>query len=435
MRVNKKNSKTVYVALSADILHEGHINILKTAKKYGQVIVGLLTDEAISSYKNIPTLDYFQREIVVKNIKFVKDVIPQKTLDYRNNLNLIKPNYVVHGDDWKSGVQAKTRSQVIKTLSKWGGKLIEPKYTKNISSSEIKSKIVSKLLPTSRVSLLRRLISSKKIVRVLEAHSPLAGLIIENTKIETQNKIEQFDAMWSSSLTDSSIKGKPDNQSLDFSSRFNGLGDLFDVTSKPLIFDADNGGRLEHILFSVKTLERLGVSAIMIEDKIGLKKNSLFKNQTGATQDKIKDFCKKIQLIKKTRKSNDFLIGARIESFILGKGLKDAIKRAEEYSKAGADLILIHSKEKSPKEIFSFSKIFRKSKYNKPLVAIPSTYSKTNEKKLIENGFKIVIYANQMLRATYPAMQTVVQSILKNKRSYELEKKISSVNELINLIR
>jgi len=435
MRVNKKNSKTVYVALSADILHEGHINILKTAKKYGQVIVGLLTDEAISSYKNIPTLDYFQREIVVKNIKFVKDVIPQKTLDYRNNLNLIKPNYVVHGDDWKSGVQAKTRSQVIKTLSKWGGKLIEPKYTKNISSSEIKSKIVSKLLPTSRVSLLRRLISSKKIVRVLEAHSPLAGLIIENTKIETQNKIEQFDAMWSSSLTDSSIKGKPDNQSLDFSSRFNGLGDLFDVTSKPLIFDADNGGRLEHILFSVKTLERLGVSAIMIEDKIGLKKNSLFKNQTGATQDKIKDFCKKIQLIKKTRKSNDFLIGARIESFILGKGLKDAIKRAEEYSKAGADLILIHSKEKSPKEIFTFSKIFRKSKYNKPLVAIPSTYSKTNEKKLIENGFKIVIYANQMLRATYPAMQTVVQSILKNKRSYELEKKISSVNELINLIR
>ena len=435
MRVNKKNSKTVYVALSADILHEGHINILKTAKKYGQVIVGLLTDEAISSYKNIPTLDYFQREIVVKNIKFVRDVIPQKTLDYRNNLNLIKPNYVVHGDDWKSGVQAKTRSQVIKTLSKWGGKLIEPKYTKNISSSEIKSKIVSKLLPTSRVSLLRRLISSKKIVRVLEAHSPLAGLIIENTKIETQNKIEQFDAMWSSSLTDSSIKGKPDNQSLDFSSRFNGLGDLFDVTSKPLIFDADNGGRLEHILFSVKTLERLGVSAIMIEDKIGLKKNSLFKNQTGATQDKIKDFCKKIQLIKKTRKSNDFLIGARIESFILGKGLKDAIKRAEEYSKAGADLILIHSKEKSPKEIFTFSKIFRKSKYNKPLVAIPSTYSKTNEKKLIENGFKIVIYANQMLRATYPAMQTVVQSILKNKRSYELEKKISSVNELINLIR
>ncbi len=435
MRVNKKNSKTVYVALSADILHEGHINILKTAKKYGQVIVGLLTDEAISSYKNIPTLDYFQREIVVKNIKFVKDVIPQKTLDYRNNLNLIKPNYVVHGDDWKSGVQAKTRSQVIKTLSKWGGKLIEPKYTKNISSSEIKSKIVNKLLPTSRVSLLRRLISSKKIVRVLEAHSPLAGLIIENTKIETQNKIEQFDAMWSSSLTDSSIKGKPDNQSLDFSSRFNGLGDLFDVTSKPLIFDADNGGRLEHILFSVKTLERLGVSAIMIEDKIGLKKNSLFKNQTGATQDKIKDFCKKIQLIKKTRKSNDFLIGARIESFILGKGLKDAIKRAEEYSKAGADLILIHSKEKSPKEIFTFSKIFRKSKYNKPLVAIPSTYSKTNEKKLIENGFKIVIYANQMLRATYPAMQTVVQSILKNKRSYELEKKISSVNELINLIR
>lgn len=427
--------KIVYIALSADILHEGHINIINTAGKYGTVIAGLLTDEAISSYKNIPTLNYKQREIVLRNIKLVKKVIPQHTLDYRPNLKMIKPDYVVHGDDWKKGPQAKTRKNVILTLKKWGGKLIEPKYTKNISSTAIKSKLINYLSPNNRVSILRRLLNTKKIVRVIEAHSPLSGLIVENIKIQKKNIIEQFDGMWSSSLTDSSLKGKPDNQVLDFSSRFNGLGDLLDVTSKPLIFDADNGGRLEHLPYSIKTLERLGVSAIMIEDKIGLKKNSLFEDQSGSKQDSIKKFCKKIKLIKDVRKSKDFMIGARIESFILGKGLKDGLNRAVAYSKAGADLILIHSKENTPKEIFSFSKIFKKSKYYKPLVSVPSTYSKTNEKMLVKNGFKIVIYANQMLRASYPAMENAAKSILEHQRSYELEKKISSVKKVINLIK
>ena len=427
--------KIVYIALSADILHEGHINIIKTASKYGEVIAGLLTDAAISSYKNIPTLNYKQREIVLRNIKLVKEVIPQNTLDYRPNLNLIKPNFVVHGDDWKSGPQSETRKQVISYLKRWGGKLIEPKYTKNISSTAIKTKLINYHTPNNRVSILKRLLNTKKIVRVLESHSPLSGLIAENTKIRKKNIVEQFDAMWSSSLTDSSLKGKPDNQVLDFSSRFSGLGDLLDVTSKPLIFDADNGGRLEHLPYSIKTLERLGVSSIMIEDKIGLKKNSLFSDQSGSKQDSIKDFCKKIELIKKVRKSKDFLIGARIESFILGKGLNDSIKRANAYSEAGADIILIHSKEKTPKEIFSFSKIFRKSKYKKPLVSVPSTYSKTSESMLIQNGFQIVIYANHMLRAAYPAMENAAFSILKNQRSYELENKISSVKKVINLIK
>jgi len=279
------------------------------------------------------------------------------------------------------------------------------------------------------------MLNNKNLVRVLESHSPLSGLIAENTKIEKGKNTKQFDAMWSSSLTDSSNKGKPDNQSLDFSSRFNSLGDLMDVTTKPLIFDADNGGRLEHIPFTVRTLERLGVSAIMMEDKIGLKKNSLFSDQSGAKQDSIKDFCKKIEIIKKTRNSKDFLIGARIESFILGKGLNDGLKRAKAYSEAGADLILIHSKAKTTKEIFSFAKIFKKTKHYKPLVSVPSTYSKTTEKDLIKNGFKVVIYANHMLRAAYPAMKNAAQSILKNQRSFELEKKISSVKDVINLIK
>ncbi len=429
------NNKIVYVPLAVDILHSGHLNIINRAKKYGKVVIGLLSDNAVAEYKNIPALEYEERYKIVKNLKNIHKIIKQDTWDYSKVLNSLKPDYFVHGDDWRKGIQKKTRQKVIRLLKKNKAKLIEIPYTKNISSSSIKSDLINHLTPTSRVSILKRLIDSKKIVRILESHSPLSGLIVENMKFQKGNTTEQFDGMWSSSLTDSSLKGKPDNQSLDFSSRFNGLGDLFDVTTKPLIFDADNGGRLEHLPFTVRTLERLGVSAIMIEDKIGLKKNSLFRDQSGAKQDSIKDFCKKIDLIKKTRNSKDFLIGARIESFILGKGLQDGLKRAKAYSAAGADLILIHSKENTPKEIFSFSKVFRKTRYFKPLVSVPSTYSRTTESMLIKNGFKIVIYANQMLRASYPAMENVAKTILKNQRSFELEKKISSVKEVINLIK
>tara|TARA_Y100000389_G_C17454678_1_gene517287 strand:+ start:391 stop:1686 length:1296 start_codon:yes stop_codon:yes gene_type:complete len=430
-----KKNKIAYVPLAVDILHTGHLNIINTAKKYGKVVVGLLSDSAISEYKDLPTLDYEERYKIIKSLKNVEKIIKQNTWDYSEILENLKPDFFVHGDDWKKGIQKKTRESVIKFLKKSKGQLVEVAYTKNISSSSIKSNLINHLTPNSRISNLKRLIENKKIVRVLESHSPLSGLIAENIKVEKGKKIEQFDAMWSSSLTDSSVKGKPDNQSLDFSSRFSGIGDILDVTTKPIIFDADNGGRLEHLPFTIRTLERLGVSAIMIEDKVGLKKNSLFKDQSDVKQDNIKDFCKKIELIKKTRKSEDFLIGARIESFILGKGLQDGLKRAIAYSKAGADLILIHSKEKNPKEIFSFSKIFRKTKFYKPLVSVPSTYSKTTETMLIKNGFKIVIYANHMLRAAYPAMQNAAKSILKNQRSFELESKISSVKEVINLIK
>ena len=375
MKKNKKNK--VYVGLSADILHKGHINILKKASLYGEVYVGLLTDKAIASYKKIPYLNFEKRKVVVENIKFVKKVIPQNTLDYVENLNLIKPNYVVHGDDWKKGVQKKTRERVIKALKKWSGKLIEPKYTKNISSTLIKKEMSNIITsPENRVSRLKRLMNSKEIVRILESHNSLTGLIIEKMNIIKNKKTLEFDGMWSSSLTDSATKGLPDNSSLSFSARISSLNDLMDATTKPVVFDADNGGLIEHLPFLVRSLERSGVSAIIMEDKIGLKKNSLFKNQTGTKQDKPKLFANKIKKICNTRQSQDFMVIARIESFILGKGIKDALYRAEIYSKAGADAILIHSKEKTPAEIFSFAKAFRKSKNFIPLVSVPSTYSK-----------------------------------------------------------
>jgi phosphoenolpyruvate phosphomutase len=428
--------KSVYVGLSADILHKGHINILKIASKYGDVHVGLLTDQAIASYKNVPYLDFEKRKVVVENIKYVKTVLPQKTLDYVDNLKAIKPDYVVHGDDWKSGVQKKTRDRVIKVLKKWGGKLIEPKYTKNISSSLIKKELSNIISSTElRVSRLKRLINSKDIVRILESHNALTGIIIDKIKVAKNNKIIEFDGMWSSSLTDSATKGLPDNSSLSFSSRISSLKDMMDVTNKLVVFDADNGGQIEHLSFLIRSLERSGVSAIIMEDKIGLKKNSLFKNQSGAKQDKPNHFANKIKKICNTRQSSDFMVIARIESFILGKGLKDALKRAEIYSKAGADAILIHSKEKTTKEIFSFAKEFKKSKFFIPLVSVPSTYSKVYEKDLIKNGFKLVIYANQLLRASYPAMQNVAKIILKNSRAFEADKKIIPIKEIISLIK
>ena len=377
------NKKKVYVAFSADILHEGHIKILQHASKFGKVTIGLLTDEAITSYRQLPHLNYKQREVILKNIRFVDRVIPQKTLDYTENLHLIKPHYVLHGDDWRTGIQKLTRQKVIKQLQKWSGKLIEVPYTRNISSSKIKSEILKTgTTPEIRKSKLKRLIGAKNIIRILEAHNSISGLIIENINLKIKNKYFEFDGIWSSSLTDSVSRGKPDNQSVDISTRLNGLSEILDVTTKPVIFDADNGGKIEHISYTVKSLERAGVSAMVIEDKIGLKKNSLFKNQKNAKHDSIKSFCNKIKAANWSKISEDFMIIARIESFILGKSLSDALKRANAYSKAGADAILIHSNEKTPKQIFAFSKKFIKSKFYKPMIAIPSTYSKTSEKQL-----------------------------------------------------
>ena len=424
--------KNVYLAFSADFLHNGHIKILKKASSYGKVIVGVLTDDAINSFKKIPLLNFEQRKLIFENLKLVDKVVAQKTLDYRPNLRKIKPEFVIHGDDWKNGVLKKTRSQVINELKKWSGKLIELKYTKNISSSEIKDQIYQIYKnKNNRTSFLRRLINIKDIVRIVETHSPLASILAEKKKIISKNEIKEFDGFWSSSLADSLLKGKPDNQSLELSKRISGIDDIMDVTSKPLIIDADNGGRIEHISFLVKTLERIGVSAMIIEDKKGLKRNSLFGNQSGVKQESIKDFSKKIKEIKKYRISKDFLIVARIESLILNRGMDNALNRAIAYSKAGADLVMIHSKEKKPKEIFQFSKKFKQSKFYVPLVSVPTSYSKTYEKDLIKNGFKIVIYANHLLRASYYSMNKTLDSILKHGRAFESEKNIEKVSKLL----
>ncbi|MFN8429645.1 MAG: phosphoenolpyruvate mutase [Spirosomataceae bacterium] len=427
--------KLVYVGMSADLIHVGHLNIIKKASELGEVVIGLLTDSAIASYKRVPYLDFNHRKEIIGSIKGVSKVIPQETLDYTKNLNLLRPDFVVHGDDWKEGVQAKTRQKVLDCLNSWGGELVEVPYTKGISSTKL-NKMVSEIgtTPEIRLKRLRRLIDSKKLVRVIESHSGLSGLIVENTKINQDGIFSEFDCMWASSLTDSTVKGKPDIEALDITQRIGNINDLLEVTTKPIIFDGDTGGKVEHFVFTVRTLERLGVSAIIIEDKVGLKKNSLFGTEVEQEQDEVESFCYKIKEGKNAQVTSDFMIIARIESLILGKGLGDAILRAKAYIKAGADGIMIHSREKTFDEIKNFCDEYNKFETRVPLVAVPSSYDQTYEQELIDAGINIVIYANQLLRSSYPAMLKTAESILTHKRAFESREFTMSINEILTLI-
>ena len=429
------NKKTVYVGMCADFIHTGHINIITKANELGEVIVGLLTDEAIASYKRVPLLKYRQRRKIAENLVGVKQVIPQRTLDYVPNLKKIKPDYVVHGDDWRTGVQRETRQRVIDTLTEWGGELVEPKYTEGISSTDlINYALESGITPSARRKKLRRLLEVKPLVRVLEVHNGLTGLIAEKTKMTKGGKVLEFDAMWESSLTDSTSKGKPDTAAIDLTSRISTIEQVLEVTTKPMIVDGESGGLTEHFVFTVRSLERLGVSAVIIEDKIGPKRNSLFGLEVEQSQDTVENFCQKINTGKRAQVTDEFMVIARIESLILKEGLDNALLRAEAYINAGADGLMIHSKDKKPDEVLEFCKEYKKFKYRVPLVAVPSTYDRVTEKELQKAGIRIVIYANQLLRSAYPAMVKTAESILKNGRAYEARKLCLPIEEVIKLI-
>ncbi len=427
--------KKVYVAMGTDIIHHGHINIIEAARNLGEVTVGLLTDEAIATYKRAPLLPYENRKRVIENIKGVKLVIPQETLDYTPNLRKLKPDFVVHGTDWKAGVQKQIREKVIRVLKEWNGKLVEPEYTKEVSATQLAADILGiGTTPEIRLKKLRRLLELKPLIRLLEVHNGLTGMIAEKTKIVEVDKVREFDGMWESSLTDSLSKGKPDIELVDVSSRIHTINQILEVTTKPMIVDGDTGGLTEHFVYTVKTLERLGVSAVIIEDKTGLKRNSLFGTDANQTQAPIMEFSKKISAGKKSQVTDDFMIIARIESLILKKGIKDAIERAKAYIKAGADGIMIHSKEKTSKEILDFCREYRKIPHKVPLVAVPSTYGMITEEELIKAGVNIVIYANQMLRSAYPAMVKTAESILKSHRCYEADELCTPIKNIISLI-
>jgi len=434
-RLAEVNERTVYMCFSTEYIHSGHVAIINKAKRLGRLIIGILSDEAVASYKRFPLIPFEERKALIENIAGVERVVEQKTLSYADNLRALKPDYVVHGDDWCEGFQKPIRQEVCSVLEEYGGKLIEYPYSNNPKYKELDANHRAEVsMPDIRRGRLRKLINMKGLVTAMEAHSGITGLIVENTKVLQDGKTYQFDAMWISSLCDSTAKGKPDIELVDMTSRFRTIDDIMEVTTKPIIFDGDTGGLTEHFVYTVRSLERMGVSMVIIEDKTGLKKNSLFGTEVKQTQASIPDFCEKIMAGKKAQKTKDFMICARIESLILERGMADALERAFAFTEAGADAIMIHSRKKDPAEIFEFVAKFREKNTTTPIVVVPTSFNTVTEQEFKDRGVNVVIYANQLTRTGFPAMQDAARTILENHRAKECDDKCMSIKEIITLI-
>ncbi|MEG0694115.1 MAG: phosphoenolpyruvate mutase [Erysipelotrichaceae bacterium] len=427
--------KKVYICFSTDVIHEGHLNIIEKAKTYGNVMAGVLSDEASVCFDRFPTISFEERFNMIKNTDGIDEVVVQKTVSYKDVLNEYKPDYVIHGDDWRDNALSGIREEVINTLTKWGGELIEVPYTFNENVQKIDRNVRAKLaMPEFRRKRLRQLLNMRPVVKAIEVHSGLTGLIAEKTIVQEKDELDQFDAMWISSLCDSTAKGKPDIELVDMTSRLRTVEDVMEVTTKPIILDGDTGGLTEHFVYNIKTLERMGVSAVIIEDKTGLKKNSLFGNDVAQTQDTIENFCEKIRAGKNALRTEEFMLIARIESLILDKGEEDALKRAFAYVAAGADGIMIHSRKKEADEIFSFCEAFRKQDKTTPIVVVPTSFNSVYEREFADHGINIVIYANQLTRSAFPAMQSTAENILKHHRAKEVDESLMSIKNIITLI-
>ena len=434
-KVAEVNERTVYMCFSTEYIHSGHMAIINKARRLGRLIIGVLSDEAVSSFKRYPLIPFAERKALFENLAGVERVVAQDTLSYAKNLRLLKPNYVVHGNDWCEGFQKPIRQEVCDVLAEYGGKLVEYPYSNNPMYKELDANHRAELsMPDIRRSRLRKLINMKGLVTAMEAHSGITGLIVEKTTVLQDGKTYQFDAMWVSSLCDSTAKGKPDIELVDMTSRFRTIDDIMEVTTKPIIFDGDTGGLAEHFVYTVRSLERMGVSMIIIEDKTGLKKNSLFGTEVKQTQDSIEHFCEKIRAGKHAQKTKEFMICARIESLILEQGMEDALTRAFAYVEAGADAIMIHSRKKDPAEIFEFIQKFREKNTTTPIVVVPTSFNTVTEQEFKDRGVNVVIYANQLTRTGFPAMQDAARTILKNHRAKECDDKCMSIKEIITLI-
>ncbi len=426
---------TVYTCFCTDVIHDGHLNILREAKKYGEVIVGVISDEAMVRFNRFSTISMDERIKLVEELSEVSRVVVQNDIMYDHIVEELHPDYVIHGDNWLEGPMKAIRDNVEKLLEQYGGKIIDVPYTYNESVRHIDAIMREKLaMPEYRRKRLRQLIDIRDIVKTIEVHSGLTGLIAEKTVVEHNGELDQFDAMWISSLCDSTAKGKPDIELVDMTSRFRTIDDVMEVTTKPIIFDGDTGGLTEHFVYTVRSLERMGVSAIIIEDKVGLKKNSLFGTEVEQTQDTIEHFCEKISAGKKVQLTDDFMIIARIESLILEQGMGDAIARAKAYVQAGADGIMIHSRKKDPAEILEFCDIFREFDKTTPIVVVPSSFNSITEAELAEHGVNIVIYANQLTRSAFPAMEETAKDILRYHRAKEVDSRLMPIKQIISLI-
>lgn len=427
--------KTVYTCFTTDYIHEGHLNIINECKKYGRVIVGVLGDEAMVRYNRMSSISFEERMELVRNIDGVDEVVVQDDVMYDKVIENYHPDYVVHGDNWLNGPMKAIRDNVEKLVTVYGGEIIDVPYTHNENVIRIDTRMKEKMgMPEYRRKRLRQIINLRPIVKTIEVHSGLTGLIAEKTIVEHNGEIDQFDAMWISSLCDSTAKGKPDIELVDMTSRFRTIDDVMEVTTKPIIFDGDTGGKIEHFVYTVRTLERMGVSAVIVEDKVGLKKNSLFGTEVSQTQDSIEHFCEKIKAAKDVQLTDEFMIIARIESLILEQGMDDALERAHAFVGAGADGIMIHSRKKDPAEILEFCDKFREKNKETPIVVVPSSFNSITEAELAEHGVNVVIYANQLTRSAFPAMEQTAKDILKYHRAQEVDDRLMPIKDIISLI-
>lgn len=427
--------KKVYTCFCTDVIHEGHLNIINEARRYGEVTVGVLSDPAMIRFNRFPTVTFEERIKMVKDIEGVSNVIVQDDVMYNKVIAEIHPDYVIHGDNWLEGPMKAIRDNVADLLSEYGGQIIDVPYTYNEKVKIVDDRVKAKLaMPEYRRKRLRQLISIRPIVKAIEVHSGITGLIAEKTIVEHNGELDQFDAMWISSLCDSTAKGKPDIELVDMTSRFRTIDDVTEVTTKPIIFDGDTGGLAEHFVYTVRTLEKMGVSAVIIEDKTGLKKNSLFGTEVAQTQESIENFSAKISAGKKAQLTDDFMIIARIESLILERGMEDALERARAFVKAGADGIMIHSRKKSPDEILEFCDKFRNEDKETPIAVVPSSFNSITEAELSEHGVNIVIYANQLTRSAFPAMKQTAEDILRYHRAQEVDGRLLPIKDIITLI-
>lgn len=434
-RLHEIENRTVYMCFSTDILHGGHIGIIRRAQRLGKLIIGVMSDEAVAGYKRYPLLSYEDRRAMFGSIAGVYKVVRQNSLSYKANIEKYRPTYVVHGDDWRSGFQKPIRDEAAASLAAYGGKLVEYPYSSDQKYMDLEARTKKELsMPDVRRGRLKRAVDLQGLVTAMEAHDGLTGLVVENTVVYNQGVAHQFDAMWVSSLCDSTVKGKPDIELVDMTSRFRTVEDLMEVTTKPVIFDGDTGGRTEHFMYTVRTLERLGVSMVIIEDKIGLKRNSLFGTEAGQMQDGIESFCEKIAAGKKAQRTKDFMVCARIESLILERGMVDALERAHAYAAAGADAVMIHSRREEPDEIFEFVEKFRSKDRDTVLVVVPTSFNTVTEKEFKERGVNIVIYANQLMRAAVPAIRKAAETVLMNHRAKECDEFLMPFGEIIRLI-
>ena len=427
--------KTVYTCFTTDVIHEGHLNIIRQAQKYGEVTVGVLTDEAMIRFDRFPTISFEERLALVRGLEGVSRVVVQDAILYDDIIRQFHPDYVIHGDNWLTGPQKMIRDNVERLLNAYGGEIIDVPYTYSENITRIDRQMREKLvMPEYRRKRLRRLITLCPVVKAIEAHSGLTGLIAEKTVVAQDGRLDQFDAMWVSSLCDSTAKGKPDIELVDLSSRLRTIDDIMEVTTKPIILDGDTGGLPEHFVYNVRTLERMGVSAVIIEDKKGLKKNSLFGTEVEQTQDSIEAFSEKIRAGKRAQITDDFMIIARIESLILERGMEDALKRAAAFIEAGADGIMIHSRKKDPAEILEFCDRFRAADSATPIVVVPTSFNAVTEEELAAHGVNIVIYANQLTRSAFPAMQKTAEDILRCHRAKEVDGRLLPIKDIITLI-